>query len=200
MNYGAMLLSIPLLLAGCGERKEVVAEETRPLTMRDRNLKLDADNDERFRLPGMGPMAAPPSPVVAGMVPDGWQEAPSSSFRLLNYTFGKEGQAYVSASRGGVLENVNRWLKQFGAPAVDAAGLAAMEKVEFAGYRGVWVAVDGDFAGGMGQSAQSGWSLRGVVGERGGEIVTVKMLGPVAEVAAAEPGLRAYVGGLTPAG
>lgn len=199
MKYGVTLLSIPLMFAGCGERKEVVAEDTRPLTMRDDNLKLDADNDERFRLGAPQPattIEAPPSPVLATTVPPSWEELDSSAFRLLNYRFGTKGQAYVSASRGGVIDNVNRWLRQFGAPPLDAAGLAGLEEVETAGFKGVWVEAEGDFAGGMGQDPGKDWALRGVVAEKGGEILTVKMLGPKAEVVAEAEALKAFVGGL----
>ncbi len=199
MKYGVTLLSIPLMLVSCGEREEVVAEETRPLTMRDANLDLDTDNDERFSQGRPAPattLETPPSPVVASAVPEGWTELESSAFRLLNYSFGSKGQAYVSASRGGVLDNVNRWLRQFGAEPLDAAGLAALEKVETAGYRGVWVEADGDFGGGMGQDPGKGWALRGVVAESGGNILTVKMLGPLAEVVAEEERLRRFVAGL----
>lgn len=199
MKYGAALLSIPLMLVSCGERKEVVVDETRPLTMREENLNLEADNDERFqqgRREPMVPVEAPLSPVAAGTVPGSWKEAPSTGFRLLNYTFGSAGQIYVSASRGGIIDNVNRWLKQFGQGVIDATGLKDLKKVEMAGYRGVWVTAEGDFGGGMGQSAQSGWALRGVVAENGGQIITVKMLGPKAEVAGQEENLRAFVAGL----
>jgi hypothetical protein len=199
MKYGAALLSIPLMLVSCGERKEVVADETRPLTMRESNLNLEADNDERFRPARpepVVPVEAPPSPVAAAEVPGDWSEEPSTGFRLLNYRFGTTGQIYVSASRGGVIDNVNRWLKQFGQDPLDAAGLENLEPVETAGHRGVWVATEGDFGGGMGQSPQSGWALRGVVTENEGQILTVKMLGPAAEVAAQEENLRAFVAGL----
>lgn len=202
MRHPAVLLSIPLFFAACGKRDEVTAEGTRPLTMRDENLKLDATSDQRFQQGRPAPattVEAPPSPVVAGTVPEGWEELPSSGFRLINYRFGSEGQAYVSVSRGGVFENVNRWLKQFGKDAVDAAGLDAMEKIEVAGYKGVWVEADGEFGGGMGQQAQSDWSLRGVVAEGDEGILTVKMLGPAAEVAAEGDRLRAFVEGLEPA-
>ncbi|MCH7225948.1 hypothetical protein [Haloferula sp. A504] len=187
------------MLVSCGERKEVVADETRPLTMREESLNLEADNDERFQ-PGRPqprvPVESPPSPVAAGVVPGDWKQAPPTGFRLLNYTFGTAGQVYVSASRGGVIDNVNRWLKQFGRDAIDAGGLEGLEKVETAGHRGVWVEAEGDFGGGMGQSPQSGWGLLGVVAENEGQILTVKMLGPGAEVAAQEENLRAFVEGL----
>lgn len=199
MRHLAVLLSIFLSLVSCGKREEVTTEETRPLTMRDQDLELDVSADERFRQGRQAPattVEAPPSPVVAGTVPAGWEALPSTGFRLVNYRFGSEGQAYVSLSRGGIFENVNRWRKQFGADPLDAAGIEALEKIEVAGFKGVWLEVDGDFGGGMGQAAQSDWSLRGVVAEGDEGILTVKMLGPAAEVVAEGGKLRAFVEGL----
>jgi hypothetical protein len=197
-------LALLLVLPGCGKREEVVVTETRPMTMRDRGLKWDATDDQRFgsspQSPVMPPMMAgdaAESPVEAGSVPEGWTEAPTSMFRLLNYTFGEGGEVYVSASRGGILENVNRWLGQFGQPALTT--LDGLESVEAAGYRGVWVTVDGRFGGAMGAEARDGWALRGVVMERGGEILTLKMMGPRGAVEAEMPRLRSFVGELKPA-
>ena len=201
MRNIALILAAAVVLGGC-KREEVTASGKRELTMRDKNLVLDADNNARFSQ-GMAPAApampaeAPPSPFVASVVPDGWTEAPSSAFRLLNYKFGTAGEAYLSVSRGGVLENVNRWLGQFGVDAIGAAGLDAMEKVEIDGHQGVWVMADGKFGGAMGKQAQDAWSLRGVVTEGPRGLVTVKMLGPTVEVEEAEAALKAFVNGLS---
>ncbi|BCX49750.1 conserved hypothetical protein [Haloferula helveola] len=194
-----MLLGFSLILGACGKREEVTATETRPTTMRDENLQLDATSDERFKEGRPAPATSvetPPSPVVAETVPEGWKAAPGSSFRLLNYTFGTKGEAYVSLSRGGVLENVNRWLGQFGAEKLDAAGLEKLKPIEVAGFKGVWVSVDGDFGGGMGKAAESDWSLRGVVAAGPQGILTVKMLGPTVEVTSEDEALKAFVAGL----
>jgi hypothetical protein len=194
-----VILGAFVALTAC-KREEVTATGKRELTMRDKNLVLDADNDARFgqgQMPAPSPVDAPKSPFVAAAVPEGWAEAPASAFRLLNYKFGTAGEVYLSISRGGVLENVNRWLGQFGVPPVDAAGLAALEKAELAGHQGVWVTVDGKFGGAMGSQAQDEWALRGVVTDGPNGLVTVKMMGPVAEVKAEEERLRAFVAGLS---
>lgn len=197
----ASALALALLLAGtvsCRKREVVTAGETRPLTMRDENLKLDASNAERFgpagTMPGM--MAAPESPLAAGVVPEGWSEAPASAMRLINYRFGTGGQVYLSLSRGGVLENVNRWRKQFTQAPLDSAGLEALETATMPGYAGVWVEIEGDFGGGMGQPAQRDYALAGVVAAKGEEILTVKMVGPKDEVEAEKARLREFVAGL----
>ncbi|MBB5352213.1 hypothetical protein HNR46_002456 [Haloferula luteola] len=203
----AILLTLVFPLVSCGGRKEATAKGTRPLTMRDEHLQPTSSDDVRFAsamgaggggmMGGGAGMPAGASPVVAGVVPEGWTEAPSSMFRLLNYTFDDGGEAYVSVSQGGVLENVNRWLGQFGAsPMTDLEG---WEKVEAAGYHGVWVKADGSFGGAMGAAAKSDWALRGVVMEKNGEILTVKLMGPAAAMPEQETKLRAFVSALQPA-
>ena len=160
--------------------------ETRPATTKDRQAKLFATSDERFR-------DAKPSPVKAE-TPDGWLALPASQFRLLNYRFGESGmgEVWVSLANGSVLDNVNRWFKQFAASPIDAAALAKLPVVKLAGATGVWVTAEGDYAGGMQAPTKPGFALAGVVAAFNGQILTVKMVGPKAEVEAAKPVLEAY--------
>ncbi len=112
----------------------------------------------------------------------------------MNYRFGESGmgEVWVSISQGTVLDNVNRWFKQFGTESVDAAALAKLPSVTLAGSPGVWVTAEGEYAGGMGAPPKPGFALAGVVASVGGQILTVKMVGPKAEVEAAKPVLEAY--------
>lgn len=199
------MLTGATLLAGCGERDEVSATHQRPVTMRDEGLKLDLTNDQRFaateRRPSMPMMEAPAggSPLVPAAVPEGWEEVPANSIRLLNYRFGEKGEVYVSVSRGGVLENVNRWQRQFGAEPLTPEALAELEEVAMPGFSGVWVEAEGEYAAGMGQPPMSDAALFGVVAEGGdGEIFTVKMIGPRDAVAGEKDRLRAFVASLKP--
>ena len=57
---------------------------------------------------------------------------------------------------------------------------------------GVWVTASGDYAGGMGAPPKSAFGLAGVVTQLGDRILTVKMVGPKAEVDAAKPELEAF--------
>jgi hypothetical protein len=183
----ACLLVSVLSLFSCEERKEITVTETREPTTRDRSPKLFASSDERFR-------DAKPSPVKAE-TPQGWLALPASQFRLLNYRFGESGmgEVWVSISQGSVLDNVNRWLKQFGADALDQAALEKLPTVSLAGSAGVFVTAQGEYASGMGSPPKPGFGLAGVVASVGGQILTVKMVGPKAEVEAAKPVLEAYV-------
>lgn len=181
------VLTTAALVMSCSKETEVVVTETRPATTRDEKLRLFNTSDERFRNAKRSP--------VEGDLPDGWHELPGTEMRLLNYRFGAsgDGEVWVSVSSGTVLDNVNRWLRQYDAPAVDASGLAKMRTVPVLGGTGVWVEAEGDYAAGMGAASKPGYGLAGVVAQAGQQILTVKMVGPAEEVKASRPALERYV-------
>jgi hypothetical protein len=185
-NPWLLLLLTPALLQ-CRQPDEVEITETRQLTTRDTPPLLDATSDQRFR-------NARPSPV-RGTPPDHWHVLPSSQFRLLNYRFGANGtgEVWVTIASGGLLENVNRWLTQFSQKPLDEAGLAELRRVPIAGTTGVWTTATGTYAAGMGTAGpQENYALAGVVAEIDGRILTVKMVGPQAEVEAEAAALEAF--------
>lgn len=187
----SLILCSIALVSACREKPaEVVVTETRALTTRDTPPKLDASSDERFR-------DARPSPVKAE-TPEGWLALPSTQMRLLNYRFGESGmgEVWVTIASGSVLDNVNRWFKQFGAPEVDAAGLAKLRNVPIAGTTGTWVEASGEYASGMGAPPKPGFGLAGVVTSVDGRILTVKMVGPESEVKSATAALEKFAAGL----
>lgn len=163
-------------------------EETRPLTSKDRDWKLFANSDERFR-------NEQPSPVK-GSPPENWLVLPSAQFRELNYRFGATGEVYVTLASGSVADNVNRWRGQFGVAPFTSAEFAAAEKTAIAGTEGVWMEASGEYASGMGAPPQPGYGLAGVIAQVDGRILTVKMVGPEAEVEAEKPALRAFAASL----
>lgn len=186
--FGAMIC---LWLTGCeksGER--VLVKETRQETTKDLTPKMFATSDERFS-------DIKPSPVE-GKAPQNWLALPAKQFRLLNYRFGDSGlgEVYVSLSSGGVRENANRWLKQFGREAMTDEDFSGMEKIPVAGVEGVWIEIEGDYGSGMGANAKPGYGLAGVVAEVDGQILTVKMVGPKNEVDTEKQPLRAFIGTL----
>lgn len=187
-----MALIATLSISSCRKPPaEVTVTESRALTSKDAAPKLFATSDQRFR-------DAKPSPVKAE-TPEGWLAMPATQMRLLNYRFGGSGlgEVWVSVSSGSVLDNVNRWLGQFNATKLDSKGLSELRMVPIAGASGVWVESEGDYAGGMGAPARSGYALAGVVADFGGRILTVKMVGPKAEVATAKATLESYAKSLT---
>ena len=183
-----LCLGLALLLPACRKPVEKV-ETTREQTMRDQDLKLDATSTQRFEAPGTGP-------IIAGMIPEGWQEMPGNQFRLLSYRFGSGGDVAVGLAAGGMADNVNRWLRQFDKDPLSEAAIARLEQGVVTGIPGLWVEAEGDYAAGMGQSAKPGQALYGIIAEKDGRIVTVKMTGPAAEVTAEKAKLKAFVAAL----
>lgn len=186
-NRTAYLIAGIVTLSGCKEKTEITVTERRTVTTKDVPPKLFATSDQRFRV-------SKPSPVKAD-TPAGWLVQPGSQFRLLNYRFGGTGmgEVWVSASQGTILDNANRWLKQFGKSPLDQVGLAKLPTCSLAGMPGVWITADGDYAGGMGAAEKPGFALAGVIASVKAEIITVKMVGPKAEVEAAKSTLETYV-------
>lgn len=181
-----------VLLAGCREKNDVTVTETRAVCSRDGNFKLFATSDERLG-------NARPSPVQ-GDTPKGWAVLPANEFRLLNFRFGPSGagRAWVASASGSVADNVNRWRRQIGAPPLDEAGINGLRRVPILGGNGVWVQAEGTYAGGMGAPPQAGYGLAGVITEFQGQLLTVKMVAPAAEVRFGIPALEAFINSLRP--
>ncbi|TAE90715.1 MAG: hypothetical protein EAZ81_09050 [Verrucomicrobia bacterium] len=176
-----------LALVSCKKTPlEVTSTETRGITTKDGEVKLFASSDERFR----GSTASP----YADEAPKDWLARPASQFRLLNYAFGAsgKGEVYVSVSQGTVLDNANRWRKQFALADLSQADLEKLPTVPLLGQSARWLEAKGVYASGMGKAPTEGFALAGLIAQVGGDIVTIKMVGPEDEVQAQQDALRQY--------
>jgi len=188
-TFSPIIALVCLMIPACEKKAaRMTVEETRKETTKDHSPKLFASSDERFR-------NAKPSPVK-GNPPENWLVLPAKEFRELNYRFGESGEAYVTLASGSVGDNVNRWMRQFGRDPLTTAEMAALVKIPIAGTEGVWVEAAGEYASGMGAPAKPGQALAGVIAEVGGRILTLKMVGAEAEVAAEKEALKAFAAGL----
>ena len=184
-------LTALVLLPSCGEDNEVVVTETRRVTLRDVTPKRNASSDERFR-------NTQPSPVTAP-TPDGWNLLPATEFRLLNYRFGDEGngEVYVSLSRGGLLDNLNRWLGQFDQDPINETALEEWNTIPVGDdLEGFWVEAQGIYTPGMGKPAVSDQALAGIIVDANGRVLTIKMVGPITEVAVQKDVLKQFAASL----
>lgn len=165
---------------------EVTSTEKRGITTKDQEVKLFASAEEQFRGSSTSPFQDAPAP--------NWVARPASQFRLLNYGFGVSGtgEVYVSRSQGSVLDNVNRWRKQFQQADLTAQELAALPKATMLGAEAVLVEAEGRYASGMGKEPVDGFALAGWVAKIGTDIITIKMVGPKDEVAAEKENLHRY--------
>ncbi len=123
-----------------------------------------------------------PRAQLVPIMPPEWRQVPSTQIRVFNYRFGSEGEVYISQSTGGVLANMNRWLKQYGKPEV--ASVDDFEKLKVLGREGVLIDVTGSFAGGMGKLPRNNAGLLGFMADFDGNLLTVKMIGDAKEVMA----------------
>ena len=124
---------------------------------------------------------SPRVPIIPVMPPE-WRQVPSTSIRVFNYKFGVDGEVYISNSRGGVLSNMNRWLKQYGKPEVETVD--NFTKVKVLNVDGVLIETTGRFGGGMGKLPRENAGLLGLIADFDGNLLTVKMIGPAEDVAA----------------
>ena len=199
-NIFFLIIPSCILVCSCKPKKEEMAStETRSITTEDREVKLSATSAERFPAPSATPggMGTPPAVALklTDEAPATWEKLPATEFRLINYRFGASGagECYISQSMGTVLDNANRWLKQFSQSSIDQAVLEKLPRVSFLGVDAFWIETQGSFAGGMGKAPADGYALAGVVASIDGQIFTVKMVGPAAEVAKEKEVLTAYL-------
>ncbi|MEM6567420.1 MAG: hypothetical protein AAF957_03360 [Planctomycetota bacterium] len=134
----------------------------------------------------------PPSPLV-WTTPSGWtEEAGTSRFREV--TFRKGGvEMYISLARGGVLPNVNRWAKQLGMDELDDAALEALPRSPMLGRSATIFEGEGTLKAMRDPMPKPDQRMLAAIVEDGGLIVTVKTIGPSAEVDAARNDFHALI-------
>ncbi|MDQ8189955.1 hypothetical protein [Roseibacillus persicicus] len=193
---------LPVLLFGlvtvsCRKPDEVEISETRVLTTLDEEPAVNATSSEQFLPPEVlsqiqasgqsldGSEAAAGSSAWIYLLPAAdWKEADKAPMREVNLTFGdgeQAGEVYLSVSGGGLQPNVDRWYRQFGA---DTQPIAELGRLEFLGKQGYLVEATGRYEPGMGRPGKDGQALLGAIVEDQGRLVTVKMIGPEADVQA----------------
>ena len=169
-----------------------------------RSFRVEAASGsaDEFQPPPRSTTRAPSS--LTWQVPEGWFESdprpmrevtlvPESSPRVECYV------TVLGGDGGGVRANLDRWRGQMGQPDLTDAEFGALERVPMLGGKGLWIAIDGDYAG-MGGAEQQAGRMLGAVAGFAGSTVFVKMVGPRDEVAAEEPRFLEFLSTLAPAG
>lgn len=182
----SILAVAALQLSSCGEESDYTQSDPRRVTTLDGGGKVDATDEQRFfggEVKATTPEIAAQQPIESDFTseaPDGWIKQPTTQFRLLNYSFGPDGEAeaYLSLVQGQPLDNINRWMNQFDAPEITVGDMNGLPEVRLFGNRAKVVEARGAYKG-MGRGAvKADWALLGVVGVYSGQLATVKVLGP----------------------
>lgn len=184
-TLGVGVLTLLLCACGADERGPFPVEPGRERAAPDRAVPPGATALER-----LGVLDEQGRPVLVPTVPAGWERLPPSSMRALSLRIpgGADGDGDVSVSWAGgdVAGNVNRWLRQFEAPALDEAAIDMLPRGQLAGGPAVVVEARGRFDGGMGGGpARDGQALLGMVSLLPGrDRLFAKLVGPEALVRA----------------
>ena len=195
------LATATLLVAGCGngDRQYAITEKRELAEARPQQL-VPADTQTRFGRPAApemqsphgsmgGGMGAPSQPSLAFDLPEGWKEIPAAQFRSPNFAIParEKLECYVSVlpgGGGGIAPNVNRWRKQMGLAELSDAEVAALPRVKVLSADAPFVQMDGAFKGAGAQTPTPGYTMAAVAAERGGAVITAKLVGPSEDVRA----------------
>ncbi len=171
MRTPALLALMTALLASCHESERAISvTETRELTLFDQSYQAN----------------------IKDRPPLEWRRIPGTENRALNYVAGPNDsvEIFLGVFGGGILPNANRWLGQFGLD--PATSVDDFTLIEVLGRDSYLVEVSGDLAASMGNVGAKDQGLIGFVRESGEEVLTLKMVGPAADVAAQKEAFIAY--------
>lgn len=190
--------TVILATSSCRKPPAVVeVSETRELTSHDQEPAVNATSAEQFlppdilkqiqdsgqTVPGDASGGDGVSPWTYEMPASDWKVADDKPMREVNLSFGEgesEGEIYLSVVGGGVKPNVDRWFRQFGS---EIRPLTELGQLDFMGKKGYLIEAAGRYEPGMDRPGKDGQALLGAIVENEGRLVTVKMIGPEAEIA-----------------
>lgn len=194
------LMGMACLLVSCDDNSTLNTSETRELAALDLTpVNTEATSKERFEMPSSTATAAgvehSSAPTESGLLfqtPAGWTEIPGSMFRSVNMSLPDGGEAYVSQVGGNILDNVNRWYKQFQLEGVTQTDLDNGEKIALLGQAGYLIRASGTYNSGMGRPSLENATLLGAVAQTPNGLVTVKLIANKEEAAGQEENFRIF--------
>lgn len=137
--------------------------------------------------PGETPAASPAGTTSASSgglawdAPNGWEEQPARSMRVVSYQIGtvSGSECYITVlggDAGGVEANINRWHTQVGSEELSPAEIADLPMLSILDVPSPWMEAYGDFSG-MGAEDQSDAGILGAICNLGDQTLFIKMLG-----------------------
>lgn len=117
-------------------------------------------------------------------LPDSWKEMPQSRFRVINASFGEQGntgECYVTflpGQGGGVPANLNRWRAQMGLPSLETEQLMKLQRRPFLRGEAFFIDMEGSYRGMGGDEAKQGYRMLALIQELPGLTGFVKLIAP----------------------
>ena len=144
------------------------------------------------------PQSPPPertAPKVRWQVPQGWGVDSARPMREVTFIVGDEARCWITVlagDGGGVLANVNRWLKELSLDPIDEQQLSELPTEMMLDGKAIVVEGSGPYAS-MGSTPRPGWSMIGLIRNLADQAVFVKMVGPDTELKEARSKLKQLV-------
>lgn len=195
---------------GCGDvpTSRVIEDvrEVEPLPLPPKisdalRLRVRRPRPAEGQAPAAGHTATQRQAPYTWTLPAGWTDKPITRMQMRIGSFNTPGSPPGDVSvgvfrRSDLLENVNRWRNQFGAPAVTAEALEK-DAIDVAGGKGVLVDVRGTFNGGGpmmgGGKPVEGQRLLGVLKLTDSHLMSVRLLGSIEVVTEQEAAFQAFI-------
>ena len=133
------------------------------------------------------------NPEITATAPPGWTV--KKSHRLLHYTFGKDGEVYMSQLGGTLRPTLDIWRGELGLPAMSDSEFQDLPKVRMLGGDGTLLDASGNFQSMSGKQIPGARVLIGALVE-GGSITFVKLVGNAAEVEPQREGMLQFLASL----
>jgi hypothetical protein len=173
-------------LTGCDDRGDDRAIET-VKTVKAQPANLDATSAERFGYRSDPSAEAAGRPTFVYETPTGFEPVPTTPLRVVNFKVdGDSGvECYLSpVDSNDVVANVNRWRAQMRLDPLDAKAIEALPRTNLLGLTGTLVDIEGTYAA-MGSAPKADYGLLGIFAAMPGAGMSLKMIGPKADVVAA---------------
>ncbi len=188
MKSIGLLLAVCCLMVSCGPGDRVEITQTATRSRERGRVRVNATNSERFRFAMTHSPAASLASESASPFhwtpPEGWEELPSTQYRLANFRVGRnrEAECYLSVlpgGAGGVFANANRWREQMGLAPYTQTEFEELPTATVLGASAVLVEFDGAYSGMSQGASREGFRLKGALLAHQGSSVFVKLVGPV---------------------
>lgn len=185
----AAAVAVSFTVVSC-DRSVREITDVQELSDPERLVKLDATSEERFgRDSPHSPHgetaggAAPAENPLRWETPEGWTELASSRMRVINLTFGPngEGECYLTilpGAGGGTVANINRWRSQMGQEPLSEEEIGALPKKPLLGQPAPFVSIDGTYSGMGNREPGENYRMQGLILADEQMTFFVKMIGP----------------------
>lgn len=197
------IITLTLAIGGCDTAQDAPSPEAAPKT----SATTSALPPDHPPIGGASPQISAPTnaPGLSWTTPEGWTERPSSGMRVADFQLpgDESAECYVTqlgGTGGGLEANLNRWRDQVGLAPYGPGEVDALERIDVLGTKAVYAEMEGSYAGMSEGEGKAGFTLLGVVAEKSGSSVFIKLTAPSAIAEAERENFKEFCKSLNESG